>query len=86
VALNSIGNELISAPKKIKIPARLFDPSVNVPTVILSVNVPTYPSVNMSTDHVSDMRALQDVRKPSVNLSVTPSVIVAQFCKNFSTL
>jgi len=101
VALNSVSNELIFEPIVFENPARLFDlsanPSVNVPTIILLVNVPT--------DHTSDMHALRDVRKPSVivaqfrnflstlceiptgaSLSVLSSVIVAQFCKLFSTL
>jgi hypothetical protein len=72
MALNSVGNELIFAPKKFKNPARLFDPSANVPTVIPSVNVPTHLSVNVPTDHASDTRALRDVRK----LSMNPSVII----------
>jgi hypothetical protein len=60
---------LIFAPKNFKNPTRLFDPSVNVPTVIPSINV---------TAHDFDVRALQDVHKPSV--------IVAQFCNFLSTL
>jgi len=82
VAINSVGNELIFASKNFKNPTRLFDLSVNVFTVISSVNMPTNPSVNVPTDHISNMRALQDVCRPSVN----PLVIVAQFHNFLSTL
>ena len=78
VALNSVDNELIFAPKIFENPARLFDPSINVPPTIPSVNVPTSPSVNMPTDHASDMRALRDVHQSSVNPSVNSSVIVTR--------
>jgi hypothetical protein len=99
---------LIFAPKNFKNPARLFDPSVNVLTVISSVNVTNNPSVNVTnnpsvnvpTDHAFDVRALQDVHKPSVIVAqfynflstlceiptgASPSVIVAQFHNFLST-
>jgi hypothetical protein len=57
---------LIFAPKNFENPARLFDPSANVLTVILSVNVPTHQSVNVPTDHASDTHAFREVRKLSV--------------------
>jgi hypothetical protein len=91
---------LIFAPKNFKNPARLFDPSVNVLTVISSVNVTNNPSVNVPTDHAFDVRALQDVHKPSVIVAqfynflstlceiptgASPSVIVAQFHNFLST-